>query len=247
MAKSKKKFLHKVSEERDLKSGKIIYLDIFSQKKPGYGSSKNFILIQNSGWDWRITLVRQSEWYSACASRRQRSQRRSKGNIWQEQGFPTGRSSIFGYSSRSVGRIWRSGCWQSTHRKIMGRQGVRDGIEKPRPLAGSHVPTGWPSQPLGDCAIYLSRGVWDGRRRGRRCGFIYFTGISVIPSSYWRKETYPTHGAPNVTCWRPGVHWTEDTLPPPCAPRGWRGSAGGCRRRINGRVQRGPSRPMDNR
>ena len=46
-AKIKHKFLHKVAEERNLQPGKMIYLDISSQKKPSYGCSKNWILIQD--------------------------------------------------------------------------------------------------------------------------------------------------------------------------------------------------------
>ena len=36
-----------MEEERDLKPGKIIYIDIISQKKPSYGGSKNWVLIQD--------------------------------------------------------------------------------------------------------------------------------------------------------------------------------------------------------
>ena len=38
--------MHKVVEEWDINPGKMIYLDIISQKKPGYGGSKNWILLQ---------------------------------------------------------------------------------------------------------------------------------------------------------------------------------------------------------
>ena len=47
-AKSKQKLLHKVAEERNLKPGEMIYIDISSQKKLSYGGSKNWILIQDS-------------------------------------------------------------------------------------------------------------------------------------------------------------------------------------------------------
>ena len=47
MAKSKQKLLHKTAEERYLKPGKMIHLDLSSQKKPSYGGSKNWILIQD--------------------------------------------------------------------------------------------------------------------------------------------------------------------------------------------------------
>ena len=46
--KSKKNFLRKVAEERYFKLGKMIYIDISSQKKPIYGGYKNWILIQGS-------------------------------------------------------------------------------------------------------------------------------------------------------------------------------------------------------
>ena len=47
MEKIKHEVLHKVAEERDLKPGKMIYLDLSSQKKTSYGGSKNWILIQD--------------------------------------------------------------------------------------------------------------------------------------------------------------------------------------------------------
>ena len=40
--------LHKVAGGRNLKPGEMIYLDISSQKKPSYGGSNNWILIQDS-------------------------------------------------------------------------------------------------------------------------------------------------------------------------------------------------------
>ena len=39
--KSKHKFLHKVTEERNLKPVEMIYLDLISEKKPSYGGSNN--------------------------------------------------------------------------------------------------------------------------------------------------------------------------------------------------------------
>ena len=45
--KSNEKFLRKVKEYQDLKPGKMIYLDISSQKKLSCGGSNPFILIQN--------------------------------------------------------------------------------------------------------------------------------------------------------------------------------------------------------
>ena len=48
MSKRNHKLVYKVLEEHDLKSGEIIYLDLMSKKKPGYGGSKNWILIQDS-------------------------------------------------------------------------------------------------------------------------------------------------------------------------------------------------------
>ena len=46
-AKTKQKSLQKLAEERNLEPGEIIYIDIISQKKPSYGGSKNWILIQD--------------------------------------------------------------------------------------------------------------------------------------------------------------------------------------------------------
>ena len=37
-----------MAEDRDPKLVEIIYLDIISQKKPSYGFSKNYILVQDS-------------------------------------------------------------------------------------------------------------------------------------------------------------------------------------------------------
>ena len=36
-----------MTEERDLKPGEMIYLDLNSQKKPSFGGSKNWVLIQD--------------------------------------------------------------------------------------------------------------------------------------------------------------------------------------------------------
>ena len=44
----KKNVLHKVAEERYFKLGKMIYIDISSQKKPIYGGYNNWILIKGS-------------------------------------------------------------------------------------------------------------------------------------------------------------------------------------------------------
>ena len=86
----------------------------------------------------------------------------------------------------------RRSLWQGYYMvKITGMKRVVDGIVKPRPLVGSHVPTGWPSLPPGDRGTAPSRGVRDGRRRGRRCGYIFFTGMSGITSSYWSREPPP--------------------------------------------------------
>ena len=43
-------------EERDLKPGKNIYLDISSQKKPSYEGSKNWIIIQDSDTQKKVFL-----------------------------------------------------------------------------------------------------------------------------------------------------------------------------------------------
>ena len=45
---SRHKPLHKVAEEHDLNPGKMVYLYLSSQKKPSYGGSNNWILIQDS-------------------------------------------------------------------------------------------------------------------------------------------------------------------------------------------------------
>ena len=48
MEKRNNKLLRKVAEERDLKTGEIIYLDLSSQNNLSYGGSNNWILIQDS-------------------------------------------------------------------------------------------------------------------------------------------------------------------------------------------------------
>ena len=48
MEKRKHKSLHKVLEEQYLKPVEMIYIGISSQKKPGYGGSKDWILLQDS-------------------------------------------------------------------------------------------------------------------------------------------------------------------------------------------------------
>ena len=45
--KIEQKLLQKVAEEHYLQPGQVIYFDIFSQKKPDYGGSKNWLLIQD--------------------------------------------------------------------------------------------------------------------------------------------------------------------------------------------------------
>ena len=42
------KLLRKVGEEHNLNQGKMIYIDIISQKKASYGGSNNCIIIQES-------------------------------------------------------------------------------------------------------------------------------------------------------------------------------------------------------
>ena len=44
----KKIWCDKVGKTREIKPGKIIYLDIIPQKKPIYGHYKNWILLQYS-------------------------------------------------------------------------------------------------------------------------------------------------------------------------------------------------------
>ena len=62
-AKTKQKLLHKVVEERDLKPGRMIYIDIILQKKPSYGGSKNWILIQDSDTKDKWSLFKKTEEY----------------------------------------------------------------------------------------------------------------------------------------------------------------------------------------
>ena len=47
MSKHKQQLLHKVSEERKLQQGEMIYFGISSQKKPSYEGYNNWILIQD--------------------------------------------------------------------------------------------------------------------------------------------------------------------------------------------------------
>ena len=47
MTENNQQLLRKVAEEQDLNTGKIIYFDIISQKKPRYGGSNNWIIIQD--------------------------------------------------------------------------------------------------------------------------------------------------------------------------------------------------------
>ena len=48
MAIRKRKYLSNTEEEQDLKTRKTIYIEISFQKKPRYGVSNNWILIQDS-------------------------------------------------------------------------------------------------------------------------------------------------------------------------------------------------------
>ena len=52
-----RKSLHKVEEERNLNPGKMIYLDLISQRKPSYGGSKNCILIQDSVIEQKTVFI----------------------------------------------------------------------------------------------------------------------------------------------------------------------------------------------
>ena len=56
MAKIEHKLLHKVAEEQYLNPGKTIYLDISPQKKPSYGGSKYWILLQDSATKQKWSL-----------------------------------------------------------------------------------------------------------------------------------------------------------------------------------------------
>ena len=48
MEKSNQKLTHKVAEKQEINPGKIIYIEIISEKKASYGGSKNWITIQDS-------------------------------------------------------------------------------------------------------------------------------------------------------------------------------------------------------
>ena len=47
-SKIKHKLMCKILEEQDLSTGKIFYLHIILQKKPSYGGSDHWILVQDS-------------------------------------------------------------------------------------------------------------------------------------------------------------------------------------------------------
>ena len=55
-AKINQKLLHKQADERNLKMGKMIYLYLIPQKKPSYGGSENWILIQDSDTRQKLSL-----------------------------------------------------------------------------------------------------------------------------------------------------------------------------------------------
>ena len=55
-AKINQKLLHKQADERNLKMGKMIYLYLIPQKKPSYGGSENWILIQDSDTKQKLSL-----------------------------------------------------------------------------------------------------------------------------------------------------------------------------------------------
>ena len=57
----KQKLPRKVTEERDLKPEEMIYLEIISSKKPSYGGSKSWILIQDSDIKQKWSLFNNSK------------------------------------------------------------------------------------------------------------------------------------------------------------------------------------------
>ena len=52
-----------MAEERDLEPGKMIYLDLSSQKKLSYGGSKNWILVQDPDTKQKWSLFTNSKEY----------------------------------------------------------------------------------------------------------------------------------------------------------------------------------------
>ena len=63
-AKIKHKSLHKVAEEPYLKTGKMIYQYLIYQKKPSYGGSKNWFLIQYSDEKKRSFFPKAKEYFT---------------------------------------------------------------------------------------------------------------------------------------------------------------------------------------
>ena len=53
---------------------------------------------------------------------------------------------------------------------------------------------------------YTVEGFQYKQRRRWKCRYISCTDMSWTPWSFWRMETPPTHGAPNVRLWSPGVN-----------------------------------------
>ena len=60
---SKQKFLRNVAEEKDINPGKSIYIDISSQQKPSYGGSKNWIIIQYSDTEQKLSFFANTKEY----------------------------------------------------------------------------------------------------------------------------------------------------------------------------------------
>ena len=66
--KNKHKYLHTVAEERNLKLGEMIYLEIISQKIPSYEGSKNWVIIQDLDTKQKWYLFRKAKEYLTVKS-----------------------------------------------------------------------------------------------------------------------------------------------------------------------------------
>ena len=123
-------------------------------------------------------------------------------------------------STGSAGRRWQLYRWKGTWRHNMSEWQRKDGVGKPRIQGKNHRCTAWPSWPRESRKDAWLRDARDEWRWGRRCGSILFTGMSGTPLSFLKRETSPTHGDPNSTCWSPGVRWMEGNFPLHSAPGG---------------------------
>ena len=179
------------------------------------------------GWACRLMLGRQLSCSAAHARQRRPRWRRFTGDRWRERDLPTGSGRRDGLNEESTGRRWRLDICQGTWRHNMGERKRIYGFGKPHPRGKNRGRTAWPSRPREAHGAARLRDARDERWQGRRCGSIFCTGMSGKPWSFWRRETSPVHGSPYVTCWLPGVHWKEGTLPSHSAPGGRSGREGG--------------------